>query len=206
MLRSKENKFLLPKNTNSIILYWHLNLWTEIIPLCKRVVTIRDTPKYFWKISMSHRWNVSTLGIADSSLCSKNTTLVSFSMLVTTTASVVSIFFLLLFSLPLFRFPQWLSNKESNYNAGDTGLTPGSGRSPGGGHSNSLPCFCLENPMDRGIWWAAVHGVARSQTWQKWQHARMHALPLYAQECFNHFDGITQWVHSHDHSFGFVTK
>ena len=206
MLRSKENKFLLPKNTNSIILYWHLNLWTEIIPLCKRVVTIRDTPKYFWKISMSHRWNVSTLGIADSSLCSKNTTLVSFSMLVTTTASVVSIFFLLLFSLPLFRFPQWLSNKESNYNAGDTGLTPGSGRSPGGGHSNSLPCFCLENPMDRGIWWATVHGVARSQTRQKWQHARMHALPLYAQECFNHFDGITQWVHSHDHSFGFVTK
>ena len=38
--------------------------------------------------------------------------------------------------------------------AGDTGLIPGSGRSPGGGHGNPLQCSCLENPMDRGAWWA----------------------------------------------------
>ena len=47
---------------------------------------------------------------------------------------------------------------------GDTGLIPGSGRSLGGGNGNSLQYSCLENPMDSGIWWATVHGVAKSQT------------------------------------------
>ena len=49
-------------------------------------------------------------------------------------------------------------------NVGDTGLIFGSGRSPGGGHGNPLEYSCLENPMDRGAWWAIVHGVAKSQT------------------------------------------
>ena len=44
------------------------------------------------------------------------------------------------------------------------GSVPGSGRSPGGGHSNLLLYSCLENPMDRGAWRAVVHGVAKSQT------------------------------------------
>ena len=39
----------------------------------------------------------------------------------------------------------------------------GSGRSPGGGHSNPLQYSCLENPMDKGAWWATVHRVAKSQ-------------------------------------------
>ena len=47
---------------------------------------------------------------------------------------------------------------------GDLGLIPGSGRSPGGGHGNPLQYSCLENPVDRGAWWATVHGVAQSQT------------------------------------------
>ena len=47
-------------------------------------------------------------------------------------------------------------------NAGDTGLIPGSGRSPGGGNSNPLQDSCLENSMDRGTWWATVHGVTKS--------------------------------------------
>ena len=38
------------------------------------------------------------------------------------------------------------------------------GRSLGEGHGNPLQCSCLENPMDRGAWWATVHGVAKSQT------------------------------------------
>ena len=38
------------------------------------------------------------------------------------------------------------------------------GRSPGGGHGNLLQYSCLENPMDRGAWWATVHGVAESWT------------------------------------------
>ena len=46
----------------------------------------------------------------------------------------------------------------------DTGSTPGSGRSPGGGHGNPLQYSCWENPMDRGAWWAAVHGVSQSRT------------------------------------------
>ena len=54
--------------------------------------------------------------------------------------------------------------KESACNAGDLGSVPGSGRSPGGGHGNPLQCSCLENPMDRGAWRAAVRGVAKSGT------------------------------------------
>ena len=49
-------------------------------------------------------------------------------------------------------------------NARDSGSIPGSGRSPGEGNGTPLQCSCLENPMDRGAWWAAVHGVAESQT------------------------------------------
>ena len=49
-------------------------------------------------------------------------------------------------------------------NAGDEGSIPGSGRSPGGGNGNPLQYSCLENPMDRGAWWATVHGVAKSRT------------------------------------------
>ena len=44
-------------------------------------------------------------------------------------------------------------------NARDVGLIPELGRSPGGGNGNPLPYSCLRNPMDRGSWWAAVHGV-----------------------------------------------
>ena len=46
----------------------------------------------------------------------------------------------------------------------DAGLIPGSGRSPGGRHGNSLQYSCLENPMDRETWWATVHGVTKSWT------------------------------------------
>ena len=46
----------------------------------------------------------------------------------------------------------------------DTGLIPGSGRSPGGGHGNPLQYSCLENPTDREAWWATVHRVTKSWT------------------------------------------
>ena len=45
----------------------------------------------------------------------------------------------------------------------DPGSIPGSGRSPGGGRGNPLQYSCLENPMDRGAWWATVHRVSKSQ-------------------------------------------
>ena len=72
------------------------------------------------------------------------------------------------FSLPLknyFYLSCILDDKESACNAEDAagakGLIPGSGRSPGGGNGNPLQYSCLENPMDRGAWGAAVHGVAK---------------------------------------------
>ena len=57
--------------------------------------------------------------------------------------------------------------KNTFANAGDIrdmGSIPGLERSPGEGHDNPLQYSCLENPMDRGAWWAAVHEVAKSQT------------------------------------------
>ena len=54
--------------------------------------------------------------------------------------------------------------KASASNAGDLGSIPGSGRSPGEGSGNPLQYYCLENPMERGAWWATVHGVAKSRT------------------------------------------
>ena len=50
----------------------------------------------------------------------------------------------------------------------DLGLIPGLGRAPGGGHGNLFQYSCLENPKERGSWWARVHGVAKSQTGLKW--------------------------------------
>ena len=56
--------------------------------------------------------------------------------------------------------------KNPHANAGDirdTGSIPGSGRSPGVGNGNPLHCSRLENPMDKGAWWAMVHRVIKSQ-------------------------------------------
>ena len=51
--------------------------------------------------------------------------------------------------------------KESACNAGDLGSIPGSGRLAGEGNGNPFQYSCLENPTDRGAWWATVHGVAK---------------------------------------------
>ena len=56
-------------------------------------------------------------------------------------------------------FPSGSDGKDSACNVGYPGSTPGLGRSPGGGHGNSLQCSCLENPRDGGAWRAAVHGL-----------------------------------------------
>ena len=76
---------------------------------------------------------------------------------------------------------QWASQvvlvvKNSPAKAGDIrdmGLIPGSGRSPGGGHGNPPQYSCLENPMDRGAWWATVHRVTESDMTERLStHAR----------------------------------
>ena len=61
----------------------------------------------------------------------------------------------------LWGFPHSSVSKESTCNAGEAGLIPGSGRSPGEGNGNPLQYSCLENPMDRRVWQATVHEVAR---------------------------------------------
>ena len=61
-------------------------------------------------------------------------------------------------------FPDGSDGKESACNARNPGLIPGWESSLGGGNGNPLQYSCLENPMDRGAWWAIVHGLAKSQT------------------------------------------
>ena len=61
-------------------------------------------------------------------------------------------------------FPHSSVGNESACSTGDPSSIPGLGRSPGEGNGNPLQYSCLENPMDRGAWWAAVHGVAKSRT------------------------------------------
>ena len=64
-------------------------------------------------------------------------------------------------------FPGGSDGKASVYNVGDPGLIPGSGRSTGEGNGNPLQYYCMENPMDRGVWQATVHGVTKSDTTER---------------------------------------
>ena len=68
------------------------------------------------------------------------------------------------FHSTLWGFPSSSDGKASACKAGDPGLIPGSGRSPGEGNGNPLQYPCLENSMVRGAWWAIVHGVTKSWT------------------------------------------
>ena len=63
-------------------------------------------------------------------------------------------------------FPGGSVGKNPPANAGNAGLIPESETSLGGGHGNPFQYSCLENPMDRGAWQAAVHRVAKSQVCQ----------------------------------------
>ena len=71
-------------------------------------------------------------------------------------------------------FPGVSDGKESACSAGDLGLISGSRRSPGEGNGNPLQHSCLENPMDRGAWWAAVYGV--THTYKHIQYAYFQAF------------------------------
>ena len=72
--------------------------------------------------------------------------------------------------------PWWLSGKESACNAGaagDMGLIPGLGISPGGGNGYPLQDFCLDNPMDGGAWCATVYSIADLDLTEKTEHAHI---------------------------------
>ena len=79
------------------------------------------------------------------------------------------------FKILLLGFPGGSDGKESACNVGDLGLIPGSGRFPGEGNDNPLQYSCLENPMDRGAWWASGHGIAKSQTQLSDSHTHTHS-------------------------------
>ena len=76
---------------------------------------------------------------------------------------LLSLFLLLAFRV-YWGFPGGSDGIELARDVGDWDSIPGLGRSPGGGHGNPLQYPRLEDPMDRGAWWATVHGVAKSQT------------------------------------------
>ena len=65
---------------------------------------------------------------------------------------------------------QWPSSREFACNTGDTDVVwiPRLGSYPGGGNGNPLQYSCLKNPMDRGAWWATVHGVAKESDMTSW--------------------------------------
>ena len=63
-----------------------------------------------------------------------------------------------------FGFSGASESKKSACSAGDLGSIPGLERSSGEGNGYPLQYYCLETPMDRGAWWATVHGVTKSQT------------------------------------------
>ena len=87
-------------------------------------------------------------------------------------------------------FPGGSDDKESACNAGDPSSIPGLGRSPGEGYP--LQYSCLQKSMDRGAWWATVHGVTKSQTRLSNQHThRVHKLTYLPKVRNNHEVGST---------------
>ena len=86
-------------------------------------------------------------------------------------------------------FPGGSDNKESACSAGDPGSFPESGRSRGEGNGHSLQYSCLENSMERGAWWATVHGVTESDTIEQLTHFHLTSLSFYG------LPGIGLWLH-----------
>ena len=82
-------------------------------------------------------------------------------------------------------FPGGSDHKASAYSARDPGSIPGLGRSPGEGNGNPFQYSRLENPMDRGVWWAIVHEVAKSWTWLS-NFTSLHVLLCLSLKCFCH--------------------
>ena len=81
-------------------------------------------------------------------------------------------------------FPGGSDGKVSVYDVGDLGSITGLGRSLEEGNGNPLQYYCLENHMDRGAWWATVHGVAKSQT--DWATSHSRSVCIYNGILFNH--------------------
>ena len=81
--------------------------------------------------------------------------------------------------------------KAFAYNEGDRGSIPGSGRSPGEGNGTPLQYSCLENPMDRGAWWATVHGGRKESDTTEQLHFHFHFVYKFHSVSF-----ICMWLSS----------
>ena len=82
-------------------------------------------------------------------------------------------------------------------NAGDirdVGLIPGPKDSPGEGHGKPLQYSCLENPMNRGVWQATVHGVAKSQTWLTQLSTHTWSINIFQYIYFQKITGINKTI------------
>ena len=103
---------------------------------------------------------------------------------------------------PYTGLPGAASGKEHGCNAGDVrdlGSVPGSGRPPGGGHSNPPPYSCLENPTDRGAWRATVHGVTES--WTRLSDLASQQAQPYTDRHSCNTHTCTHMYHSRMHTF-----
>ena len=89
-----------------------------------------------------------------------------------------------------------VKNLPANAGAtGDTVSISGLGRSLGGGNGNPLQYSCQENPMDRGAWWATVHGVTKSWTWLSMHAPTIFRLILNPHLCTAFPVSVTKWRH-----------
>ena len=96
----------------------------------------------------------------------------------------------------------------------DLGLIPGLGIFPGGGHDNPLQYSHLENPMDRGAWWATVHGVTKSRTRlndQHFQHYNPSAIgqhssdrDVYLAPFIEKYSGVPRITFNGDFNIGLI--
>ena len=86
--------------------------------------------------------------------------------------------------------------KASACDVGDPGSVPGWGRSPGEGNGHPLRCSCLENPLDKGAWWTAIHGVTKSQTWlERWTLSLSLSHPLSVKSDSDFCPSVTRLFH-----------
>ena len=94
----------------------------------------------------------------------------------------------MLLTSPTFGLPRWLSGKESACQCKrlNMGSIAGSGSSPGGGHGNPLQCSCLEDPVDRGAWWATVYRVTKRWTrLSDWAGTHLHFIVVSLTSAWN---------------------
>ena len=85
------------------------------------------------------------------------------------------IYLFICLSVYLDSFPDGSGGKTSACHVGDMSLIPGSGRYPGEGNGSPLQCCCLVNScMERGAWWATVHGVAKTDMTEQLTHTHTH--------------------------------